>query len=137
MSASDPGTDHPPVVELLKSRLRNCETSSDVIDGYEKLLRSMWEFTARVLGQGGARAVLVRSINLAAQEAPLVQKLQAGGGGPDLSELREQVAKTGCSPDEVMDALIQQGAMVFQALSELAGETLTEPLLRRLREGKG
>ncbi len=122
------------VSEALKHHLGNKETCGEVIDGYEVLIRSIREFTARLLGDAGARSVLARSLQLAAREAPLLQKLRLAGDRFDFGELRAEAEKLGCSSGDVLHALLAMSFMVFRTLEELAGDALTEPLLRQLEE---
>jgi len=120
------------IVALLKSRLGTQASCTEVIDAYEGLMRSIWSFTARLLGDGGARAVLSRSISVAAREAPLVIRVRTRERDVDLSEFRHYVAEAGCGTTEVTQALIILGVMIFATLADLAGESITTPLIRHL-----
>lgn len=124
------------VIELLKSRLSDKRTCSALIDEYEEVLRSIWIYIARLIGDAGARAVLARAVKVAGREAPLVQTLRVDEDRTDFSGLRDHVDRVGCTPPEVMNALASLGASIFRTLFELTGDVLTEPLLRHLEEDR-
>ncbi|MBI2953851.1 MAG: hypothetical protein HYY30_06025 [Chloroflexi bacterium] len=132
MKGNDWSASHRRVVALLKQRLGSAENCAQVIDGYEAVLASIWSFTARLLGEGGARAVMVRAGQLAARDVPMVQQVRVKENGVDFAEFRALAAAKNCSTHEVMDALTTLAAMIFRTLSELAGDILTEPLLQYL-----
>lgn len=119
--------------QMLKARLESKETCSEVIDAGEEVLSSAWVFMAQLLGEAGATAVLVRSIQLAMRTSPMVRKVRPLGRGVDFGELRQYVDEVGYTRAEVLEAFLRLGEMLFQTLSDLTGEVLTEPLLRHLQ----
>lgn len=123
-----------PVADVLRRRLNAGETCPDVIDCCEALLRSIFAFVARLLGTGGARAVVARSIQVATRQASLLSSVRVREDGPDLAELRERLARADHDPSEVEGALIRLGLQIFQTLSDLTGDAVTVPLLRHLEE---
>ncbi len=122
--------------EALRATLGNPKTCSELIDSYEDVLRSTWLFTARLLGDAGARAVMGRAISLASRDVPLLLKVRADVNGIDFSEFRDQVLNLGCDTPEVMEAMMSLVTVIFKTLSDLAGDALTGPILQQLK-GKG
>ena len=125
------------MVTLLNDKHGTKETCAEVIDGYEQILRSIWSFIARALGNGGARALLARSVQLAAQQVPLLQPVQVREREVDLSGFRTHTVPApdaDCDTSDVMAALTHLIVVVFQTLSDMTGEVLVGPLLRSLEE---
>jgi len=134
MTFDDWRAEYPTLVRILEDRMRGKETCSDVIDSYDEVARSIWDFTARLLGDGGTRAVIARSIQLAATDTPLLQRVKALERKLDFGELREYTARLGCGAPEVLDALLRLGVMIFHTLHDLSDDAITGPLLSRLEE---
>ncbi|MBI2954593.1 MAG: hypothetical protein HYY30_09790 [Chloroflexi bacterium] len=126
--------DHAQLLKVLKRRLGHKDTCLDVIADYEKLVRSIWGFTDRLLGDVGASAVLTRAVELAARDVPLLRTVHVSEQGVHFNEFRDHVTMSGCTKPEVLDALLRLGVMIFQILSELTGEAVTEPLLHELEQ---
>lgn len=124
------------LVDALKARLRGTKDCFEVIDACDELMRSIWAFTEQLIGNEGTRAVLARSIHLAAKDSSLLQKLQVDPVSIDFGAFREHVAKMGCGQAEVTDALLRLGVIIFQVLSGLVGEAVTDSLLRHLKRRK-
>src|SRR3990172_5097871 len=105
------------VITVLNDKLGTKETCAEVIDGYEELMRSIWIFLAQVLGDGGARALLTRSVQLAAQQVPLLQPVQVREREVDLSGFRTHTVPApdaDCDTSDVMAALTHLIVVVFQ-----------------------
>jgi len=125
------------VVTLLNDKLGTKETCAEVIDSYEEIMRSIWSFLAQVLGNGGVRALLTRSAQLAVEQVPLLETVQVRERDVDLSAFRTHTVPApgvDCDTSEVMAALTHLTVVVFQTLSDMTGGTLVEPLLRFLEE---
>lgn len=134
MTFDDWRAEHPALTRILKDRLGGKETCSDVIDGYEEVMRSIWNFTSQLLGDAGTRAVLARSIKLAALDMPFLQRVKARERELDFGEFREYTAKLGCDMPEVLNALLRLGVMIFLTLNDLSGDAITGPMLSLLEE---
>ncbi len=133
MRSNDWEVEYPELVKVLKERLGSKQTCLEAIDAYEEVLRSIWDFAARLTSDKGARALLSRSVQLAAQDAPLVQEISIGENGVDLATFRNRVSKSGLGAPEVVDALTHLGVAIFHSFSEVTGDALTVPLLSELK----
>ncbi|MBI2863591.1 MAG: hypothetical protein HYX94_03410 [Chloroflexi bacterium] len=133
MPTSDWRAEHPALIQVLKGRLHGKTNCPELIDSFEVFVSSVWKFTALLLGEGGAKAVAGRSIQLTAANAPLLKWIQVRQGAVDFAELRAQPPES-CRPPELMDAFLRLSVRIFQTLAELSGDAITGPLLSRLKE---
>ncbi len=133
MKSNDWEAEYPELVRMLKARLGNKQTCLEALDAYEEVLRAIWDFAARLTSDKGARALLSRSVQLAGQDAPLVQEISIGEKGVDLAALRSRVSKAGLETPEVVDALTHLGVAIFHSFAEVTGDALTVPLLCQLK----
>ncbi|MBI2952916.1 MAG: hypothetical protein HYY30_01275 [Chloroflexi bacterium] len=108
----------------------------ETIDDYGELTASIWSFIGRLLGEGGTRAVLARSLQFAALEAPLLEKVQVCDREVDFSGLRDYAAHGGCNTSQTLDALILLTVTIFKILSNLSENAITGPLLTQLDKEK-
>ncbi len=134
MKSQQPGLQH--VRKVLQANLSNPDTCLAAIDAAESLIKHIWEFNSRLLGDGGARAVLARAVSLAVADAPLLQKVTVNKKGLDSSQLREHVENAGCDAGEVLNSFIHLGEMIFFTLADLTGDLMTAPLLQQLERDK-
>lgn len=126
-------TEYGAVVEALKGRIGSSTSCAELVGSFEELVRSIWIFTARLLGEAGARAVMTRSLSLAVRDVPLLRTVSVAADGVHLAEFQDHANREGCSDAEITEALLYLGAMVFKTLGDLAGEALTGPLLEELQ----
>ncbi len=134
MQSHDWQSEQPTLVRILQVRLGNKETCIDVVNGYEELMQAIWTFTSRLLGDNGTRAVLVRSLQLAVKDAPLLQNVKVHEDEIDLSGLRARAQEPDCNPPKMLDALLGFAAVIFETLADLTGSTITKPLLNYIGE---
>lgn len=122
------------VRKVLKSRIGDPATCFEAIDAYEQLLKSVWEFNAKLLGHGGARAVLARAISVSSRQEGLLRKIAAGESGPDFADLRLHVDVAGCEIAEIIAAFLALGDGLVVTLADLTGDLLLNPLARHLEQ---
>lgn len=134
MPASDWKAEQVRLAKLLRDRLGSKDTCLDVLDDFEELVRSIWGFTAQLLGDSGTKAIWVRAIHLARYDVPLLLAVQIHDRGVNFDGFRAHIVKVGCNTPDVLDALLRLGMMVFQTLSSLAGDAITGPLLDHLEK---
>lgn len=126
----------PALVKLLKEGLGNRNSCPDVISGYEEVMRPTWSFMAQLLGDDGTRAVVERSVKLATAKVPLLAFIKVSEKGVVFSGLQERITEEDCSAPEILDALAMLAVWIFRILSDLTGNSITEPLLIHLKTDK-
>ncbi len=124
------------VASALRGRLGSYQACADLLDGGEALLQLVWMSSAQLLGEAGARAVLLRSIRSAAARVPLAMMVRVTDHGVDFAEIRAYLQTAGCDTDEVLSAVTEIGVAVFGTLEQLTGGVISEPLLQRIETGK-
>ncbi|MBI2954986.1 MAG: hypothetical protein HYY30_11770 [Chloroflexi bacterium] len=120
-------------ISVLRAKLENIGDCTDLIDSYADVMNSIWNFTAHLIGDGGASAVVSRSVRVAARQVPIAGLAIVGHDGIDFSRFRAEALSKGCTTVEMLDGFIHLGATVFQTLQELTGDAITGPLLKRLQ----
>ncbi len=120
---------------ILAGDLDGSETCLEVIGDCEVLMKAVCKFNSRLLGDGGARAVLARAITLATPGAPVVQKIVPTSEGGDFTELRKCAETEEYDVADIHNALVHLKEEVFFTLSDLTGNLLTGPLLQVLQKG--
>ncbi len=123
--------EHAALREILEKRLGDKESCLEMLEVYDELMRTLWTFVSRLLGDGGTEAVLNRSIRLASTEAPLLRGIHVSGRQVDFGQFRELFAAD-CGTSELNHAFLQLGEAVLQTLSGLTGDVVTAPLLKHL-----
>ncbi len=124
------------VASALRSRLAAYQTCPELLDASEALLRLVLWSSAQLLGEEGARAVLLRSIRSAASRAPIATTIRVTEHGVDLGEMRALFPGPECDSDGVLGVVTEVGVAVFGTLEQLTGGVISEPLLQRIEAGK-
>ncbi|MCL5962389.1 MAG: hypothetical protein M1358_24270 [Chloroflexi bacterium] len=119
--------------DLLRSRFEGRESCADVIESFEVLMSSIWDYLSRFLTVRGTRAIVEHSAKLAGRKAPMVNRLRIGDEGIDFGDLLVFVEQEGCDRPQVVNALLRLSARVFWVLEDLTGDALRGPLLQHLR----
>jgi len=122
-----------PAVEVLRGRLADCGTCFEMADAYEDVLRAIWAFCARLVGEAGTRAILARAVRVAARDEPLAGSIQVTSDRVELDRLRASFVEPDCDVAVAARVLLRVGAAVFQTLIDLTGNTLVESLARELQ----
>lgn len=104
----------------------------DVLDSYRLLLHRTWERMVLLVGPLGARAVMQHAVKVASGRHPAIAAVAVAEDGPDLSKLEKSA-----SPEQsevhcrgVRDLCVA----TFQTLTELTGDVVVGPLLRKMEE---
>lgn len=132
MKSEDWRFEHPALVGLLQERLGNSSVCIEVIDGFDEVFRSIWTFTARLLGEAGTRAVLNRALQLAVRDTPMLQSVRVNEREVDLGNLRARAADPDCEMAEMFAAILGLAVKTFDTLADLTGDVMTGPLLNHL-----
>ncbi len=123
------------VASALRGRLGVYQTCPELLDAGEALLQLVWSTSAQLLGEVGARAVLLRSVRSAAAHTPLALTIRVTDRGVDFGEIRALLLSTQCDSDEVLTAVTEVGVAVFGTLEQLTGGVISGPLLQRIETG--
>ncbi len=113
--------------ELVRSFIAGRETVDGQLDGLTKLVTSLREILATMIGGMGARATLVRAASLAEQKHPCLSRLVIRGEGLDSSGLREVLRDE--TPDRAREELTALVSEWFNVLYWLLGDALMPVLL--------
>ena len=132
MSAMHRSDSHSRLIASLTNHFSGSETCTEVIDRFDLLMHWTWKFLSRVLGNGGTKAVLARSVHLATLEFPLLLTIRVSDSEIDLVGIRNHFNEVDCTVIEVVDAFVSVSEKMFQILTDFTGDLLTEPLLQHL-----
>ena len=132
MSYHDQGAEYKYVELLVRRAVNGAATCDAVIDAYEQMARLVWDYVARLIGDGGTRAVMSRSVQVTGRACPRILAARVDWRSIDFSNFRTGTQRQDCTPDEITDALSLFSVNIFRTLGELTGDILTAPLFAYL-----